>query len=132
KENKTFPMFVILMEVIKEIVDAFGQEIGDKLLRAASDRIQQYISIDATLGCVGDSEFGFVESNLEDPAEIANFVQEFHERCNAPFEIDGKMVVCDLRIGISLFSSSGKTGEDLIQNATIAANRASNEQTAFE
>lgn len=132
KEHKSFPMFVILMEDMKEIVDAFGQEIGDKLLRAASDRIQQYISIDATLGRVGDSEFGFVETNLQDPAEIANFVQDFYQRCNSPFEIDGKMVVCDLRIGIALYSSNGKSGEDLIQNATIAANRASNEQTAFE
>jgi diguanylate cyclase (GGDEF)-like protein len=132
KENKPFPLLVILMEDLKEIVDAFGQEMGDKLLRAASERFNQQISIDSTLGRVGDSEFGFIEKNISDPAEIANFVQEFYERCNSPFEIDGKVIVCDICIGIAVLSVSGETADDLLRNAVIAANRATNEHTDFE
>ena len=130
--KSTFFLIVILLEDIKEIFDAFGQEIGARVLQAVSQRFQEHISEDAILAKVDDTQFGLIEKKIKSQNELETFIQKFYKSCNTPYELNGKLIVCEIKIGVSQYPENATNANKLIQNAIIAANRAKIIQNPFE
>lgn len=130
--KSTFFLIVVLLEDIKEIFDAFGQEIGARVLQAVSQRFQEHISEEAILAKVDDTQFGLIEKKIKSQNELKVFIQNFYKSCNTPYEINGKLIVCEIKIGVSQYPENTTNANKLIQNAIIAANRAKIIQNPYE
>jgi diguanylate cyclase (GGDEF)-like protein/PAS domain S-box-containing protein len=122
KRNKK-KLAVMLMDLdkFKEINDTLGHQMGDKLLREVSTRINGQVRKSDTLARMGGDEFMVLllpEVNKpEDVLVVANrIMRSFRE----PFLCDGMELFTAASIGIAIYPDHGENVDTLISRADIA------------
>ncbi|WP_157411181.1 GGDEF domain-containing protein [Actinoplanes rectilineatus] len=116
------PIALLLMDLnrFKFVNDTYGHQVGDRLLEAASERLQQTTRAEDVLARLGGDEFVVVLAGpqVAEPA-AAGLATRIRERLSGLFHIEGLDIEIDVSIGIAL-----RSGDDdanlLLQHADIA------------
>ena len=120
KRNKGELILAILdVDHFKKINDNFGHPIGDKVLRAISQLIDDKVRESDFFGRVGGEEFViiFTGSDLDNAIKRLNDFRASVEHCK--FGSKGKRIVITMSAGCALF-----TGEDTPESVYIRADQA--------
>jgi diguanylate cyclase (GGDEF)-like protein len=113
------------------INDAFGRQVGDRLLRQIASRLVEGIDRDH-VGRLSGNTFAIAMYALRDEAALAHFVEERLAACfGAPFFVDGHELRCSAHAGVAIFSLDGDDAETLLHNAETAMIRAKKNGTAY-
>ncbi len=124
-------MFAILfldLDDFKSVNDTLGHAIGDKLLKAVAERLQNHMRKSdalarygsATVSRFGGDEFAVVLHNIDDPDGAATAAQRIIDSITQPFNIEGNEIYSGASIGIAIYPDDGNTGEQLLKNADMA------------
>jgi diguanylate cyclase (GGDEF)-like protein len=106
------------------INDAFGRQVGDKVLKQIALRLAAGIDRDQVGRLSGDT-FAIAMYAVRDEAALARFVEERLAICfGSPFFVDGHELRCSAQVGVAIFSLDGDDAETLLHNAETAMIRA--------
>lgn len=120
------------LDGFKRINDTLGYGVGDKLLCAMAERLQQGLRLSDTISCleadvrdatvarIGGDEFTVLLPEMErgeDAAEVAGHIQA---ALSQPLIFGGHEVFITSSIGIAIFPEDGGDPETLLKNADMA------------
>jgi diguanylate cyclase (GGDEF)-like protein/PAS domain S-box-containing protein len=120
--NEEFAVLSIDLDGLKEINDAFGHAIGDKLLIEVARRIQASARGGVVARLSGD-EFGLIIDGKQPVAGML-LAEQLAEVLANEFPIDGKSIRTGVTTGISIFPHNGADAASLLANAGAALFRA--------
>jgi diguanylate cyclase (GGDEF)-like protein/PAS domain S-box-containing protein len=128
RNNKKMAIMLMDLDKFKEINDTLGHQMGDKLLKEVSIRINELVRKSDTLARMGGDEFMVLllpEINkLEDIIMVANRII----RCfGDSYTCDNMKLFITASMGISIYPDHGEDVETLISRADIAMYQAKND-----
>ncbi|MFZ2236269.1 MAG: EAL domain-containing protein, partial [Dokdonella sp.] len=122
-EQPVKPGAVLYLDLdhFKHVNDSYGHAAGDRLLRAAGDRLRQIIDIDDTVARLGGDEFAIILHTISSEDQAAAVARRVIKAFALPIEIgDGETVTVTTSIGISLFPEHGDKVAELLKFADTA------------
>ena len=128
RSNDEQPGAVLLIDLdhFKHINESLGHNVGDLLLKAIGERLQQVIPSGCTLARLGGDEFGLLHDQCGEAAQAAELAQDLLNSLTPPFRLDGHELYISASIGISLFPSDAEGVEQVLRNADSALFKAKN------
>ncbi|BBS38970.1 bifunctional diguanylate cyclase/phosphodiesterase [Enterobacter cloacae] len=119
REGIHFALMFMDLDGFKAINDAYGHDVGDKLLVAVTQRLQLPLKGQFTLARIGGDEFVLL-TEAEGPDDAASLASSLVRAIDNPFNLDPYELVVTLSIGIALYPHDGKTDRELMFNADAA------------
>ncbi len=125
RKNTQLAVLFCDLDNFKNVNDALGHNIGDKLLLEVARRLQSSTRNEDTVSRQGGDEFIILlqESGPEGAAHVAEKIQAM---ISLPYTIDSYEMTISLSIGIAIFPDDGGNFDTLARNADIAMYRAKN------
>lgn len=120
RNDEKMAVFFLDLDDFKKVNDSLGHEVGDKLLIAAANRLNQAIREEDTIGRLGGDEFIVLLRDLVDAQSALIIAENLLNIFREPLRIDGRELVLTLSIGIAMYPNNGNSATDLLRNADIA------------
>lgn len=122
-ENPVSALIRIDIDYFNEIVDVYGHEFGDKLIKIVADKIKEVASTKHILGRIGKDDFAaLVVNKFTD--EIKACAEKLLSELNKTLFIDDTEVNVYCHIGITKTSSKRSNIEELMKLGNIALQNA--------
>lgn len=104
KFHKKFAMFYLNLDRFKPVNDTYGHDMGDKLLKAVSQRLRKCIRNTDYAFRIGGDEFSLIieEGNINDEF-CEMMVRRIKNAIDAPFVIEGNMLHVDTSCGYAIY-----------------------------
>jgi diguanylate cyclase (GGDEF)-like protein/hemerythrin-like metal-binding protein/PAS domain S-box-containing protein len=122
-KRNTFNLAVIYLDLdgFKEINDTYGHNHGDLLLKALSNKMQQILRSEDTIGRFGGDEFVIVLSDLKDEQTATGMFQRILETVSRPILLNDISVQVSASIGVAFYNYDDYLDADqLIRHADQA------------
>ena len=113
-------LLYIDIDEFKSVNDSLGHPIGDELLKAVASRLRGCIRETDLIARLGGDEFAIVQTGIENPADVADFVSRIYQAIRTPFDCLGHRLVTDASIGIAQAPQDASTFDQLLKNADLA------------
>ncbi|WP_046962229.1 GGDEF domain-containing phosphodiesterase [Alcanivorax sp. NBRC 101098] len=117
-------LLMIDLDRFKPINESLGHEIGDRLLKAAAERMAQHAGGQESLARVGGDEFTLLLENHGSEGSISQQCQQLINAMKKPFLIDGHELLLGASIGISIFPDTAKEAQSMINQSDMAVYQA--------
>ncbi|MDA9983470.1 EAL domain-containing protein [Porticoccaceae bacterium] len=123
-ERKTLGLLFVDLDHFKDINDALGNHVGDKILIGTAQRLRDAVASGDTVARIGGDDFVVVlktlDSNIETAKAEANTVAtHILASLNRPYEIDQQEIRCAASIGVALADQGQISIEELLKQADI-------------
>ena len=104
KFHKKFAMFYLDLDRFKPVNDTYGHDMGDKLLKAVSQRLRKCIRNTDYAFRIGGDEFSLIieEGNINDEF-CEMMVRRIKNAIDAPFVIEGHILHVDTSCGYAIY-----------------------------
>lgn len=117
RDSSNVAILFIDLDRFKQVNDAGGHEIGDRVLVEVADRLSAVIDSTTQLGRLGGDEFvAIVNRSQMDPMPIAH---QLAETLQAPFTMEGRTYQLGGSVGVAIPDGPTTAGE-LLRQADIA------------
>lgn len=108
------------LDRFKTVNDYLGHNVGDKLLKAVSQRIQSCLKESDTASRQGGDEFLLLLGRIDSAEAVGTVAKVLLETVAGSYTIDTHEVSITPSIGISMYPEHGDNVETLIRNADAA------------
>jgi diguanylate cyclase (GGDEF)-like protein len=125
QRNKLALLFLDL-DGFKAANDAFGHDIGDKLLHEVAARLRQNTREEDTVARMGGDEFVVILGKINAAEDAATVAKKIIRALSAPVPLEGHVCRIGSSIGIAMYPDDGKEPENLIKQADHAMYLAKN------
>ncbi|MEK0266573.1 EAL domain-containing protein [Stenotrophomonas rhizophila] len=115
----SFAVMFCDLDGFKTINDAYGHQLGDKLLIQVSERVSTLLRAQDTFARLGGDEFVIV-FQIDDPEDAAVVAERIIACVAEPFEIDALELQVSASLGIALYPADATTERDLMAHADAA------------
>jgi diguanylate cyclase (GGDEF)-like protein/PAS domain S-box-containing protein len=122
-----FAVAAVAVDRFSSLVDTLGHEACDRLLAAAAERLAATMRSEDTVASLAGSEFGLLLPGVGGPVQASASIEKTMEAFARPFQVDGHELFLNLSLGVAVYPADGADPQDLIENAEVAARRASSE-----
>jgi len=112
-------LLIMDLDQFKEVNDALGHQVGDKLLRGIGGRLAAALD-DALVARLGGDEFAVVLVGHVDEERALEAARRIHDALAEPFLIDDIRLQSNASIGIAVFPTQAQDVATLIQHADVA------------
>ena len=119
REGSPFALMFMDLDGFKTVNDAYGHDVGDKLLVAVTQRLLLQLKGQYTLARIGGDEFVLLAETTT-PDDAASLANSLVRVIDSPFHLDPYELMVTLSIGIALYPHDGKTDRELMFNADAA------------
>ncbi|WP_367025795.1 EAL domain-containing protein [Methylococcus sp. ANG] len=116
------PVVLLFLDIdnFKPINDNLGHLVGDKLLRAAAERIRAAVRDSDIVARIGGDEFTILLNGAKETLNGALVAQKILDGLAQPFVFGEQQVVVSVSIGVAVSPTDGDTMEQLLRNADTA------------
>ncbi|HVV76419.1 MAG TPA: EAL domain-containing protein [Mycobacteriales bacterium] len=117
------PLALLFLDLdrFKLVNDTLGHDVGDEVLRAVSERLNDAVRPADLIGRFGGDEFVVIAENLEGPA-LRPYTQRLHAALGAQLVVAGRELALSTSIGASLVSVEAVTAAVAGGTVTAVAN----------
>ncbi len=120
RQQSMFAVFMLDLDLFKDINDSYGRHVGNKLLVKVAHRLSTLIrETDSAARISGDS-FTLLVSNLHYDQEAESLADKISIAFDDPFYIDDITLHCTFSIGITLYPNDGDNPDSLLKKAEQA------------
>jgi len=124
REGNMVAVLLLDLDNFKDVNDALGYRLGDRLLCMVTQRIKAVVRATDTLARLGGDEFLLVQPQVRRSADIATLADKILATVATPFELAGQEMQISTSIGVALFPQDGQDPDTLLQHAELALYRA--------
>lgn len=130
-EEAPLALLVLDLDRFRDVNDAFGHRIGDRLLAGVARRLAEPLQPGDTVGRSGGDQFAVILPGT-DAAGAEAMALRLHEALNSPFHIEGVSIRTSATIGIALYPTHSSEPADLerLADVGIRAARRNGHRTA--
>jgi len=104
----------------KLVNGSFGHAVGNQLLIAIAQRLQQHLRPNDVLARMGGDEFCFLLNQIEEETTLEPFLQEILQSFTQPFVVANCEIFITVCMGIALGKYSDRKADELLQDADTA------------
>jgi diguanylate cyclase len=123
-------MFIDL-DRFKAINDTHGHAVGDRVLQAVAQRLDEQVRSGDTICRWGGDEFLYLLVNPQSAGNIEGVARKVLDRISEILIIDDLTLSIEPSIGIAVYPGNGTTALELLVNADAAMYRAKKMKTGF-
>ena len=120
RNNSKLAVMFIDLDRFKVINDSLGHTMGDRLLQAVSQRLQEHIRKSDTLSRFGGDEFTLLLPEITNDEAATQVAEKILESVKQPFILGGHDIYVGASIGIATYPEAGNNMDTLIKNSDIA------------
>jgi diguanylate cyclase (GGDEF)-like protein len=125
RDGKCGAVLLIDLDHFKTINDALGHDVGDEVLRALGQRLQDALGQYAVVARVGGDEFvALIDLASRDLLETERFAQmlaqQVMDKLQSPVLIGERAIIIGASIGGAAFPENGETVLDVLRHAEMA------------
>ncbi|MGR0277505.1 bifunctional diguanylate cyclase/phosphodiesterase [Marinomonas dokdonensis] len=126
KDAHKVAVLLLDLDHFKTINDAFGHEVGDKLLIKVAQRLGVTLPDNTLLGRLGGDEFlaALVIPTKQFESQLPAILQETIRQLSQSYFVDNRTLNIGCSIGVALYPAYGLNSETLIKNADMAVSKA--------
>ncbi|HEY4980846.1 MAG TPA: diguanylate cyclase [Pseudolabrys sp.] len=124
RRSETIAVLSLDLDHFKNVNDTLGHPVGDKLLKAAAERMRGCIRGEDIVARLGGDEFAIVQVPSKQPSDVSTLATRLIDVVGAPYDLDGHQVVVGISVGIAIAPSDGGEPDVLMKNADLALYRA--------
>jgi len=118
--DASFTLFMIDMDNFKQVNDTLGHQVGDNLLKAASDRLIKILRSNDKLYRIGGDEFALILDNCVTKQAIVSIAEKLIEAISPAFKVQGHEIYMSASLGSCVYPVDALSKEDLMKNADTA------------
>lgn len=119
EEHDKLALFWLDLDKFKEVNDALGHHVGDRLLAEVASRLRKIAPAGATVARFGGDEF-IVAFETQDRRAVEGLAMQMMEEISRPVRIDDHRLEIASSMGIALLPDDGQDLETLMQGADLA------------
>jgi diguanylate cyclase (GGDEF)-like protein len=120
-------LLFIDLDEFKQVNDSHGHAIGDRLLKAAADRLLSQLRPSDRVARFGGDEFVVLLSPFDTDEQVGAVAQRIVQAFSKPFQIDQDQHAIGASVGISVYPRDGLDAATLIRHSDIAMYAGKNE-----
>jgi diguanylate cyclase (GGDEF)-like protein len=120
-------LLFIDLDEFKQVNDSHGHAVGDRLLRAAAERLMSQLRPGDRVARFGGDEFIVLLSPFDSDQQAANVAARIIDAFGKPFGIGGEQHRIGASVGISVYPRDGIDAATLIRHGDIAMYAGKNE-----
>jgi diguanylate cyclase (GGDEF)-like protein len=130
RRNQLVAILFLDLDNFKHINDTLGHDLGDKLLRAVTDRLIKWIrssdypsraNVESPIvSRLGGDEFTLYLADIGQVQDAAGVAQRILDVLSKPFMLDTYEVFITASVGITVFPLDGEDEDTLLKNADTA------------
>jgi diguanylate cyclase (GGDEF)-like protein/PAS domain S-box-containing protein len=118
--NRQMAIMFLDLDRFKIVNDTLGHDVGDQLLRLASQRLFGALREEDTLARQGGDEFIVILPGIKSPQDASTVAQKLIAALEEPFLLQGNTLHVKTSIGISICPADGTNMETLLRHADMA------------
>ena len=119
--NKTRVAVIFIdLDLFKEINDAYGHVVGDRVLQQVAKRILKCVRAEDTVSRFGGDEFSLLLTNIESQEDATVAAEKILAAVRLPLSLNGQDLRLSASMGVALYPEAGATIEALLQSADVA------------
>ncbi|WP_440875749.1 EAL domain-containing protein [Thalassotalea sp. PLHSN55] len=118
--KKNFCLLFIDLDGFKQVNDSLGHDLGDMLLKQASERIVSCVRAGDFVARLGGDEFTVVLNDIARHERIDDITQNILAQLANNFTLADQEALVSASVGITLFPQDGSCVDSLIKNADQA------------
>jgi diguanylate cyclase (GGDEF)-like protein len=108
------------LDRFKQVNDARGHDVGDRVLVEAALRMQAAVRANDTVARLGGDEFAIILPSLDDRSVAENLAKRLVTELAKPYYINNTPSSIGVSIGIAIHPDDGLTADDLLSQADDA------------
>lgn len=120
RNDQRLAVMFLDLDRFKVINDTLGHAMGDRLLKAVAQRLEQCLRKGDTLSRFGGDEFTLLLPSIHDEEDARRIAKKLIEALRRPFQLGDHEVFVGISIGIAIYPEVGDDMDQLVQNADIA------------
>ncbi|MFN8623041.1 MAG: GGDEF domain-containing protein, partial [Chloroflexota bacterium] len=124
--------YVALLDLddFKDVNDALGNDVGDRLLHAVAARLGTVVGADDVLSRPGGDEFAVLVNDDAPGTRAGRLAEAMLAALEAPFEVDDRAIAIRASIGVAGDAGDPASADTLLRNADVAMYAAKGEGKA--
>lgn len=115
-----FSVLFVDLDRFKVVNDSLGHTIGDQLLVAVSQRLEECLRPGETVARLGGDEFAILLEDIKSDNDVEHIINRIQHKLEQPFNLSGNEVFTSASIGISLSAAGYVNPEHMLRDADIA------------
>lgn len=132
RSQSGFAVMHLNLDRFKRINDSLGLSVGDRLLKALSQRVSERLRGEDTLARLGSDEFLLLLPNVEHQASAATIAEKIMKIFQSPFMLNQQEIHVTARLGIALYPQMSSDPANLMNYADLAMAQLKNKrQTGY-
>jgi diguanylate cyclase (GGDEF)-like protein/PAS domain S-box-containing protein len=120
RDKQNVAVMFLDLDRFKWVNDTMGHTMGDRLLQAVGQRLENTLRSGDTLARFGGDEFALVLPQIKRREDAAIIAEKVLGELKDPFKIDEHELYVSGSIGIAVYPEAGENMETLIQSADLA------------
>lgn len=120
RDDYYFAVLYLDIDRFKLVNDSLGHSVGDRLIGAFANRIQESLRELDILARFGGDEFVILLEDIENSEYASGVADRLQEELKRPFMIEGKEVFAPASFGVVLNTRDYEDPEDIIRDADAA------------
>lgn len=118
--GKRLGLLFLDLDNFKNVNDSLGHQVGDKLLKAVSERLLQSLRKHDVIARHGGDEFLVLIEDVENPLELRHIADHIQASLKEPVHVHKHDFNASISIGISIYPDNGVDRDELLRNADSA------------
>ncbi|MDY6994867.1 MAG: diguanylate cyclase, partial [Pseudomonadota bacterium] len=120
RHHNAFALLFIDLDGFKPVNDTLGHAVGDQLLQAVAQRLQDCVRETDTVARLGGDEFTVILKNIRKKQDAVRVVEIIVRTLQQPFKINGHAVTISASIGIAVYPYDDTDVDKLLTYADAA------------
>jgi len=118
-----FGVVFLSLNRLADVNHSLGHATGDRILRAAGERLRMSLRDGDEIGRVGGDEFAVLIGGVGQKDDAISVAHKLEEVMRRPFEVDGRELSVTASVGVSVYPDDALEAATLLDQACTAAHR---------